>query len=231
MYIQKIIFFLFCFWTTTLFTQELPPITNYSTEVYKAGTQNWSITQSAKKFIYIANNEGLMEYNGSSWFLYPSPNNTIVRSVCAVDNKIYTGSYMEFGYWDSGTNGKLSYTSLSTTLDVTLIEDEQFWSITPYNKWILFQSLKRIYIYNTEDSSVKIITSDNTIHKLFKVDQEIYFYEINSGLFTIENGIKKKLFDAKKFNNDIVVQILSVANKTLAVTENSGLFQIDISKV
>ena len=231
MYIQKIIFFLFCFWTTTLFTQELPPITNYSTEVYKAGTQNWSITQSAKKFIYVANNEGLMEYNGSSWFLYPSPNNTIVRSVCAVDNKIYTGSYMEFGYWDSGTNGKLSYTSLTTTLDVTLIEDEQFWSITPYNKWILFQSLTRIYIYNTEDSSIKVINSDNTIHKLFKVDQEIYFYEINSGLFTIENGIKKKLFDAKKFNNDIVVQILSVANKTLAVTENSGLFQIDISSV
>ena len=47
----------------------------------------------------------------------------------------------------------------------------------------------------------------------------------------IENGIKKKLFDAKEFNNDIVVQILSVNNKTLAVTQNSGVFHLDATRV
>ena len=231
MHIHNIFFFLFSLCTTTIISQELPPITNYSTEVYKAGTQNWSITESSNNFIYIANNEGLLEYNGSYWLLHPSPNNTIVRSVCAVGNKIYSGSYMEFGYWEPGTNGMQQYNSLTTTLDIKLIEDEQFWSITPYNKWILFQSLNRIYIYNTEDSSVKVIDSDNTIQKLFKVDQEIYFFVINKGLFTIENGIKKKLFDSKEFNNDIVVQILSVNNKTLAVTQNSGVFHLDITTV
>ena len=134
-------------------------------------------------------------------------------------------------YWESGPDGLQKYNSLTTTLDIKLIEDEQFWSITPYNKWILFQSLSRIYIYNTEDSTVKVIDSDNTIQKLFKVGQEIYFFVINKGLFTIENGIKKKLFEAKEFNNDIVVQILSVNNKTLAVTQNSGVFHLDTTRV
>ena len=231
MRIPYIVFFVFCFCTTTTLSQELPPITNYSTELYKAGTQNWSITESSDNFIYVANNEGLLEYNGSYWLLHPSPNNTIVRSVCAVGNKIYSGSYMEFGYWQPGLDGIQKYNSLTTTLNINLIEDEQFWSITPYNKWILFQSLSRIYIYNTEDSTVKVIDSDNTIQKLFKVGQEIYFFVINRGLFTIENGIKKKLFDAKEFNNDIVVQILSVNNKTLAVTQNNGVFHLDNTRV
>ena len=173
MHIHNIIFFLFSFCTTTILSQELPPITNYSTEVYKAGTQNWSITESSNNFIYIANNEGLLEYNGSYWLLHPSPNNTIVRSVCAVENKIYSGSYMEFGYWEPGADGMQQYNSLTTTLDIKLIEDEQFWSITPYNKWILFQSLSRIYIYNTEDSFCIVLSESMTLTLLSSV---LYIY-------------------------------------------------------
>jgi hypothetical protein len=53
---------------------------------------------SGSKSLCIANNEGLLEYNGSNWKLYPSPNETIIRSVKVIDNKVYTGSYMEFGF-------------------------------------------------------------------------------------------------------------------------------------
>ena len=227
MRIPFILFLLFCFTCTTSSSQELPPITNYPSELYNAGTQNWSITESNNKFIYVANNEGLLEYNGAYWKLYPSPNKTIIRSVCAVDDKVYSGSYMDFGYWEVGPKGLQQYSSLTTTLGIDIAEDEQFWSITPYNKWILFQSLSRIYIFNTEDSTIKVIESEKTIHKLFKVEQEIYFYVIDQGLFTIQNGTKKNVFTADHFNNDIIVQILSIGNKTLAVTQNSGLFLID----
>jgi hypothetical protein len=55
--------------------------------------------QDNNQFLYFANNDGLLEFNGSSWKLYPSPNETIIRSVKAVE-RIYTGSYMEFGYWE-----------------------------------------------------------------------------------------------------------------------------------
>jgi hypothetical protein len=34
-----------------------------------------------------------------SWELYPSPNETILRSVKVIGDKVYTGGYMEFGYW------------------------------------------------------------------------------------------------------------------------------------
>jgi hypothetical protein len=55
-------------------------------------------SQDQNHYVFFANNEGLLEYNGSNWKLYPSPNETIIRSVKVIDNKVYTGSYMEFGF-------------------------------------------------------------------------------------------------------------------------------------
>jgi AraC family chitin signaling transcriptional activator len=79
--------------------QEIPPIQSFSPEMYNAENQNWAISQSDNKYIYVANNIGLLEFNGALWKLYETPNQTILRSVKAVGNRIYTGCYMEFGYW------------------------------------------------------------------------------------------------------------------------------------
>ena len=87
------------------FSQELPPINFFTPKEYKAENQNWSISQGLDKNIYIANNIGLLEFNGARWKLYPSPNETILRSVKAIGEKIYSGSYMDFGYWKKNNFG------------------------------------------------------------------------------------------------------------------------------
>ncbi|MDX1314770.1 MAG: hypothetical protein R3356_04655, partial [Eudoraea sp.] len=47
--------------------QELPPVQNFAPIDYSGENQNWSISQSADKHIYVANNEGLLVYNGAKW--------------------------------------------------------------------------------------------------------------------------------------------------------------------
>ncbi|MDG1743054.1 MAG: hypothetical protein P8H19_00490 [Polaribacter sp.] len=84
---KRIIFlYVFLFFSLINFAQELPPINTFSPKDYKAENQNWSISQSANKFIYVANNKGLLEFNGASWHLYPTPNKTIKRSVKVSDD-------------------------------------------------------------------------------------------------------------------------------------------------
>jgi hypothetical protein len=100
----------------TNYAQQLPPIVKYSKDIYNAGIQNWMISQDNQRFMYFANNEGLLEYNGSKWILYPSPNETIIRSVKCINDKVYTGAFMEFGYWQRAANGELFYTSLSKSI-------------------------------------------------------------------------------------------------------------------
>lgn len=79
--------------------QERSPIEVYLPEEYGAENQNWAISQSKEKYIYVANNEGLLEFNGANWTLYGSPNETKIRSVNVVDSLIYTGCFREFGFW------------------------------------------------------------------------------------------------------------------------------------
>ena len=87
----------------------LPDVINYSKQSYAAGLQSWDIKQDANGIIYVANNEGLLSFDGRFWTLYPLPNRTIVRSVeIGPDNKIYVGGQDELGYFSPAANGRLT---------------------------------------------------------------------------------------------------------------------------
>ena len=71
---RKIILVLFGFFSCLIMAQELPPISVFQSQDYNAEAQNWAISQDDNKHIYVANNSGLIEYNGAQWNLYNSPN-------------------------------------------------------------------------------------------------------------------------------------------------------------
>ena len=219
------LFFLFL---ATIFVnaQELPPIQNYFPEIYGAENQNWSISQSEDNYIYVANSSGLLEFNGSNWKLFPTPNNTILRSVNVIGDRIYTGCYMEFGYWKKNDLGNLVYYSLSKKLKEPLIE-EDFWNIVKFDTWVLFQSLNRIYIYNTVDESFNIINSKTNLPKVFKVGESIYFQKMNDGIYKIENGKPVLISNNPILKNNILVNIFSIDKKMLFLTQNKGFYFLD----
>lgn len=207
------------------FAQELPPIQNFNPSSYKAGNQNWSISQSKSKHIFIANNEGLLEFNGAEWTLYPSPNETIIRSVQVIEDKIFTGSYMEFGFWTRDSKGELNYTSLTKTLDIALVEDEEFWHILRIEELIIFQSLSRIYIYNPNTGRVNILNSQESIINIYPVNGEVYYQQSDKGLCQIVRGEEVLMIDRAEFNNDEVINIFPSGDDLLILTKNNGFFQ------
>jgi len=212
--------------TTVLTAQELPPIVKYSPSLYAAGNQNWMITQDKKHFMFFANNEGLLEYNGSNWTLYPSPNETIIRSVKVIDDCIYTGCYMEFGYWKRQNSGQLKYFSLSRTIKNKILDDEQFWSILKYDQWVLFQSLNRIYIYDTKSKKFSIITPQSNIIKAFKTETGIFYQTLSDGFFEIENGKSKLISKDPIVLNNKIVGLFKENEGLLLLTQNNGFFEL-----
>lgn len=212
--------------TTFCFGQELPPIINYTSAIYNAGNQNWMISQDKNHFVYFANNEGLLESNGSNWTLYKSPNETIVRSVNVIDNKIYTGCYMEFGYWARHTNGKLIYTSLSQSIKNKILDDEQFWNILNYDHWVIFQSLSRIYIYDTKSKEFNIITPKNRIFKSYRTNNEIYFQSFNDGLYEIENGKSKLVSNDPILQTNRIINVFAINEGLLIQTQFNGFYKL-----
>lgn len=223
-YFTKIVITLFL--SIPILAQELPPIVKYSPSNYAAGNQNWMIAQDANHYMFFANNEGLLEFNGSNWTLYSSPNETIIRSVKVIDDKIYTGCYMEFGYWKRQKNGLLKYYSLSNSIKDKILDDEHFWGILQFDQWVLFQSLNRIYVYDTKLNKFSIITPKSNILKAFKTENGLYYQTFSEGLFEIENGSSKLLS-----NNQIILQnkvkgIFKSNNGILILTQSNGFYEL-----
>jgi len=235
-YLYKIyILSFFIFSIPHLNAQELPPIEKFTPEDYGGENQNWMISQAPNNFIYVANSNGLLEFNGAKWQLYASPNNTIIRTVKVVDDRIYIGSFKEFGYWKKDSIGKLMYHSLIQKLKEnstdTSIDDENIWNILTYEEWVLFQSQERIYFYNTQDENFKIISSDNIITKVFNIKNTIYYHVANEGLYKIEQGNPKLISDNNILKEGRVINIFTPNNQLLLQTHKSGFFLLNDTEI
>ena len=208
------------------YSQELPPIRNFSPIAYNAENQNWGISQSENRLIYVANNSGLLEYNGANWTLFPSPNETIIRSVKVVKERIYTGCYREFGYWVKNEFGTLDYTSLSEKIKDQLLEDEEFWSIISVEGKVFFQSKKRIYSYDVNTKNFEHISTETSLPRIFNTDTGIFVQTSNEGLFQIIGGEKKIRNSHDVLRNDEIVNVFSLNGDLLVVTRHQGFFKI-----
>lgn len=222
--------FLFLFYAT-LFCQELPPINNYTPKEYNGEFQNWGITQSPSKSIYVANHTSLLEFDGSMWHNYKLPTSPIIRSVKAVGDKIYTGSYREFGFWTKTDVGGLEYTSLSQKMEIPMAEDEEFWEILVLEQSVLFQSLDRIYIYDNIEDTFKVIEVNSDKANMNVVNNNVYFQIAQQGLFTIQNGNPKLISNDPVFTDELIIGLYGVGNDLLILTESSRFFRYDSESI
>jgi len=227
---SALILFIAFIWTA-LYGQEYYPVQNFAPDVYRGGNQNWDVSQSPDKNIYFANSTGLMEFNGARWQMYPSPNHTIIRSVKVHQDRIYTGCYMEFGYWEKDEFSNLNYTSLSEKVKDNLLDDEQFWKIICINEWVLFQSFHRIYIYNSQTQTFQFITSEPELPEVFEVENRVFFQKMNEGLFELENGQSILISDYPLFKKNTIINLFSVQNKLLVQTQDRGFFILEQNRV
>lgn len=216
----------FIFFQIGVLSQEIPPIEIFKPKDYGAEDQNWSISQSDDRSIYFANNKGLLGYNGAKWNLYKSPNSSIVRSVKIIDDKIYTGSYKDFGYWTKDDFGVLEYTSIAQNNPISLAEDEEFWNILELDRWVLFQSLDRIYIYDTRLNTIDFIESETTIIKMYKVENDIYYQKFNQGIYKLLNGQEELITNDEVLKDKIIINIFSENGQLLFQTKEHGFYMI-----
>ena len=209
-----------------IYSQELSPIQSFKVDDYNASGQNWMISQSSNGNMYFANNDGLLKYNGNKWSLYPSPKGTIIRSVNYINDKVYTGENTDFGYWIKNKNGSYSYTSIPFKYNFKLLEDEEFWNILEFKNWIVFQSLNRLVFFDPKTEEISSIEPDGGVFKSFAIDNNLYFFTPNQGIFKIDNGAYVPYNTNNIFTNNSIIHLLKSGNNLLALTQYSGFFNV-----
>ena len=175
--------------------------------------------------IYVANNEGLLTFDGKIWKLYPLPNKTIVRSVeIGFDNKIYVGGQDELGYFSPSANGQLAYHSLTQFIPAKHKSFGDVWDIVYYNKEVFFRSESKILRFINESFEVFASTSEWSF--LGSCNGKLYAEDSQKGLFSFENNGFKII----EHINDLppkcqIANIIGITNDTAIITTlKNGLF-------
>ena len=174
---------LFCVLSHMAIAQILTPkIEAFMSYDYHAGLQNWEIKLDNDGRVYVANNEGLMVYDGAVWKLFQTPNKTIVRSihVDSKTNRIYIGAQDEIGYFEITKDGDLKYVSLLDYLAETDRYFEDVWSIHSFQGKLFFQANKKVLIYS--DRHFDSYEAQHKIDFLSQQNQHLFLHDVSKGL-------------------------------------------------
>lgn len=220
-YLFKTIFFILVAFNS--YSQELLPfVENYTKSDYQGDNQIWNIAQGNDKALYFANNHYLLRYDGITWEKYTLPNKTIIRSLLVDGNKIYTGSYKEFGYWIR-VNGKMKYVSISKNKPVfEENENEEIWKIFKINETIYFQSFNEIFI--AKNNTIVKYKFPFLISYCFVVDHKIYVASVEKGIYIFDKNKLKPIKGWEVLKNNVVHSIEKYEDCIYIFTQRNGVY-------
>lgn len=209
----------------------LPPIYNYSQTQYKAGMQNWQVSQCEDGVLYVANNQGLLTFDGQVWQLHYLPQKKIARSVFAdssnPNSRVYVGSFEEFGYFQRNAQNRLVYTSLKDQLKGYSFHNDEVWQIFKYQDKIYFQTFSSYFVY--DGKRVQVFTPQPAPFAMFPYGNKLYMQGMNADFYLVDAQQKLHLELLAERLNGIVIEIIPFQNELLLVTNKNGFFRYNPS--
>ncbi|WP_153639777.1 triple tyrosine motif-containing protein [Prolixibacter sp. NT017] len=196
-------------------------INNFSKMEYGAAAQNWGVSAGRDGMMYFANNNGLLEFDGTSWRLHRLPNETIMRAVLAVsDSLIYTSGYREMGVWKRQPSGELVYYSLNPQAEHYFSKNEEFWNITSDKQRIYFHSFNRILLY--QNDSVTSVSLPGFTNVMNQVRDKILIGVRDKGIYQLSGAAVSPVASDPFFRGKIIRFILPYKADQLMIGTASG---------
>ena len=218
-----LIIILFSIISSQLFSQELLPfVENFGKSNYQGDNHIWSLTQGNDDAMYFANHHYLLRYDGVKWEKNMLPHKTVIRSIMADGNKIYSGSYKEFGYWFR-KDGKMHYVSISDGKKVfDEKENEEIWKIFKFNNKIYFQSFAGIFWY--DGKHIKKVKLPFLISYCYTINNQLLIAAVDKGVYKMNNNHIQKVKGWSALENNVIHGIEKHLNKTYIFTRKNGIY-------
>ena len=206
-----------------------PYIRNFPKDEYRGGTQNWGAAQDARGFMYFANNDGLLVYNGEQWQLYTMPNRSMVRSVFIDDREdIYIGAYNELGKMEWSENGQMTFKSLRNLIPEENRNFDDVWHICRFRDKIVFQTYDAAYFIR-EGSPVAVLKAPSRFQNSFNVRGRLIFNDASNGLMEYDGSVLSKIEGCSVLTGEDISSLMPKGDgdTVLVCTSDRGLYIFD----
>ncbi len=163
----------------------IPFIQHYNKGTYHAGIQNWGFSQDEVGRIYVANNEGLLVFDGINWQRYPLPNRTIVRSLRRwTEGRILVGGQNELGYFAPDAQGRLRYHSLKALIPAEARDFADVWDIFTRPEGIYWRTSQ--YLLRYDGKQMHLIEPGAEIRYAQVIEDQLCLQLRDRGLWTVQ---------------------------------------------
>ncbi len=201
-----------------------PWVWNYKKSVYQAGPQTWMIDATESGFVYFANTNGMVEFDGKNWRDYPVFSGSVLRSVKAhPSGRIYVGAFNEFGYFFPDEHGKLSFHQLNHLLPDRYRDFGDIWKIYFLPQGVVFQAYEQIMIFS--DEKISVIRPPVKFHFSFVVNGDFYINDEKEGLFRLAGDRLVKIAGTEPLKGKLIWAMLPKGDEMLIATADHGIFE------
>jgi ligand-binding sensor domain-containing protein len=146
------------------------PIQNFTPSDYKAGIQNIDFAQNRDMNLLVANNLGILAYNGKSWERHALKTGKKQRSLAFDEktNRLYFGSQGEFGYFEDRWN----MVSLVDKIPNDAPDFDEVWDVYLLNSKVYFCAFQAIYVYDGQ--VVTVLSHKEGFNRTFKTNGKLF---------------------------------------------------------
>jgi signal transduction histidine kinase/CheY-like chemotaxis protein/HPt (histidine-containing phosphotransfer) domain-containing protein len=209
--------------------QGLPLIRNFPPKDYGGRATNWGIAEDSRGVIYVANESGLLEYDGVHWRLIKTEHATTVRSLAVDRNgRVYVGAVGEIGYLAADSDGVTRFVSLNPHLAAKDREFADVWTAWATDDGVYFSSVNRLF--RVRGDSIRTWTPASSFALAFVVGKRVFIREGGRGLLELVNDRLQLVPGGERFAVDKIYAMLpwnGASGNILLGTRPHGFFIYD----
>jgi DNA-binding CsgD family transcriptional regulator len=179
------------------------PIKNFTPADYKAGIQNIDFAQNRAMNLFVANNLGVLSFNGNAWKIHAFNTGKKQRSIAFDEgtNRLYVGAQGDMGYFEEDWK----YVSLTDIISVESQDFDEVWDVFIYDSNVYFCTFKAIYVY--DGATVNTIQHAGGFNRSFFTGNKVFTQSSSGALLEIE-GIQLSKGMRQGQTNQIVAGII-----------------------
>jgi ligand-binding sensor domain-containing protein len=159
------------------------PIRNFTSADYKAGIQNIDFAQNRDMALFVANNLGVLSYNGNTWEKHASNTGKKQRSLAFDNNtnRLYFGSQGDFGYFSDNWE----QVSLLDKMPEPSPGFDEVWDVFLLNSKAYFCTFQGIFVYDGQ--SISVIGHQDGFYRTFQANGKLFVQSRQGQLFEIND--------------------------------------------
>lgn len=159
------------------------PIQNFTSSDYRAGIQNIDFAQNRDMTLFVANNLGVLSFNGNEWENHAVSTGKKQRSLAfdGQTNRLYLGSQGEFGYFEEDW----SYVSLVDKIPLESTGFDEVWDVFLLNSNVYFCTFQAIYIF--DGNEISVVKREGGFDRSFQFNNKLFTQSSTGELFELRN--------------------------------------------